>query len=717
MKLRFILALVFCATYARGQTVTHRVTTSSTTNATSYVSGAFTPAAGDLLVAMVMATGDADFGVMSDSQTLGWDRVCNPGLTNASADRLLVFVSQKTAANSSMTVTFTTPVATASGTSIFVASVSSITRKGADAVRQCAQSNNQSAAGTPATTFSIAVLTGNPTFTFVGDATNPATVTGPTGWTAETGTGYATPTTGAIYAHRDSGFTGTTITWGGTSASAFGVQAFEMDTSTAVTSGIPALSLNDKRNVPDGVTKGNTYKFHLPNPVLVGNTVLCGIGYNNAVTVSSVADDASGGSNTWTADKVQASANGGTPQTIAIWRGTMAKAAQVITFTFSAITDFQVKCTEFYDIKAVSPVDVTAAVQDFSASGTSIFPATASMTTTVNGDLIFMWGLDVQGPLNESGITVAPTGFFPQTGFTLLSGGREDGGFSAYRVQTTAGPIIPAMKITAGATDTDLFEVVAVAYKADGAQGIGPSTSALRVTSMDILQFHSAASITENFPCVGNGTMGILFADDVSPATSTDTAVSDSINGSGYTQLTNSGGISQLWKPTSSLTTSPNMTITVTRTAFAGSIQAFLCVQNYNGVDTGVSAGTGSVTATGSLTSPGNTANAPSITPVVTTGFTLSEFNIGNGPEDSLVTPASVEFMNTPYTGDNDTSQMNSGDAMSLHYFTTTAAQNYVYHVSSTQVGNAWNARATVFKAPPSTGALCTLTVLGAGPC
>jgi hypothetical protein len=215
-------------------TVTDALTTAtaSTTDASSYTSGSFTPGAGNLLVAFVCVTGATGSAPsLTDSQSIGWTQITS-AIKASSADTAYVFIANRTAAASSMTVTFNTSGgATATGCIIFVAQVASMTRAGQDAVRQSAIQSNQAASGTPTSTFGAAVLTGNPTLGAVFNATNPATMTPPTSWTEQQDVGYATPTTGGEYVSRDSGSTSTTITWGGTSASAFCSLSVELDTS------------------------------------------------------------------------------------------------------------------------------------------------------------------------------------------------------------------------------------------------------------------------------------------------------------------------------------------------------------------------------------------------------------------------------------------------------------------------------------------------------
>lgn len=212
--------------------VTHRIATAATTNVKTYTSGSFTPAAGDLLVAFVTATGMISPGILTDTQNLGWDLVAT-ALKATSADTVYTFISKKLAANSAMTVTFDGSGDTATGCVIQVASVSGMTLTGLQALRQKLEVSNH-AIGTPAPAFPGSCLTGNPTLGIIANATNPAGMTPPTSWTENSDTGYATPTLGAEYVSRDSGFTGTTVTWG-SSSSAYAAIIIELNAQGAPT--------------------------------------------------------------------------------------------------------------------------------------------------------------------------------------------------------------------------------------------------------------------------------------------------------------------------------------------------------------------------------------------------------------------------------------------------------------------------------------------------
>lgn len=227
---KFLILLLLSAASIQAATVTHEVITADT-GGTPNTSGAFTPAVGDLLVVFVAASVTVQAtATLTDSAGITFTQVGRvPWGTNVNS--LYLFVSNSLAPSAtSQTVTFDTASDPATGTVIAVASITGVTRTGLTAILQSTGQANQ-AAGTPAPVFGAGVDTNNPTLGAVANNTSPAGLTPPTSWTENGDTGYSTPTTGMEYVSRDSGFTGTTITWGSASASVFASGIIEIDTS------------------------------------------------------------------------------------------------------------------------------------------------------------------------------------------------------------------------------------------------------------------------------------------------------------------------------------------------------------------------------------------------------------------------------------------------------------------------------------------------------
>src|SRR5436190_8115306 len=193
------------------------VLTPSTVNGTSYASGAFTPVAGDLLVAFVGASDTVASAptLTASANGITFTRHATTVVKGASGDTGYVFVAnQKVGASpASMTVTFTCTQDAATGADIVVLRVSGMTRVGLNAIRQIAASNNNAGGTAPAPSFGAAALTGNPMIMGVIHTTTFPAATPNASWIEQADSGHATPTFGTYVETRDSGFTATSLTF------------------------------------------------------------------------------------------------------------------------------------------------------------------------------------------------------------------------------------------------------------------------------------------------------------------------------------------------------------------------------------------------------------------------------------------------------------------------------------------------------------------------
>jgi hypothetical protein len=140
--------------------------------------------------------------------------------------------------------TFTATQASSSGGGLAVFRIASCNIIGLGAIRGMGGVSSGTLGTTPApvllarvgTTFTgtLAALTANGMITAVANGSNLANVTirSAPAYTRDADLGYNTPATGLDVGHINSGETASTITWGGTSATAFASIAIEVDAST-----------------------------------------------------------------------------------------------------------------------------------------------------------------------------------------------------------------------------------------------------------------------------------------------------------------------------------------------------------------------------------------------------------------------------------------------------------------------------------------------------
>ena len=214
-------------------TVRNGVAAGSTTNAATYTTASFTPTSGDLLFAIFGVSGStATDWAPSDSLSGSWQKILR-AVKGGSADFVEVWVRTALSNGSALTVTFSHASGNASGCAWNVSRVAGMSLTGSSAIRGSGIEDNLASGATPAPTLSTAALTGNPTVTGVFSTVNGGLNTVPTNWTALSHGNHGTPNATVRQAYRNSGFTGTTITWGSTVAATHCSWAVEFDTSTS----------------------------------------------------------------------------------------------------------------------------------------------------------------------------------------------------------------------------------------------------------------------------------------------------------------------------------------------------------------------------------------------------------------------------------------------------------------------------------------------------
>ena len=194
-----------------------------------------TPTIGDLIVIIAATSGLAGGTIsVSDNQAIPgtYDQISSDFTGFSTTGVLTIWVRNKLIAASSSTI-FTATQTGSSGGGMVIYAVTGMSIVGEGAVRGAGGQSSGGLGTTPApvllrrvgTTYSgaQAALTANVVVGAVANGTSPAALTPPASWT-EAPTpdlGYASPTTGLETAFRNSGETNSTITWGGTSATAF----------------------------------------------------------------------------------------------------------------------------------------------------------------------------------------------------------------------------------------------------------------------------------------------------------------------------------------------------------------------------------------------------------------------------------------------------------------------------------------------------------------
>jgi hypothetical protein len=193
---------------------------------------------GDLIVVVSMCSGTGNTQAITDDNAGGGGTYTEVVTTSAgptdgvNGKRLRCWVRNSLIAATGTTI-YTNTITADTGGGLRVMRLSGMTRTGAAALRQGAFLSSQTAATTPTVTLGAAALTENPLIGAVVNASNFANVTprGSPVWTEPTDTGWNTPTSGIEVMVISSGETASSIAWGSTSATAYGVFVAELDTS------------------------------------------------------------------------------------------------------------------------------------------------------------------------------------------------------------------------------------------------------------------------------------------------------------------------------------------------------------------------------------------------------------------------------------------------------------------------------------------------------
>jgi len=206
-----------------------------------------TPVLADLIVVIAGTSGLAGgTTTVTDNNTDGFGTT--PGYTQIDVDRtgfsttgvLTMWIRNRLIGSATSTV-FTAAQGSSSGGGLEVCRISGMSIVGQGAVRGSGGQSSGTAGTTPApvllrrvgTTYSgtQAALTANLCIGVVMGGTATPAITEPASWTESLDLSYTVPTTGMETAIRNSGETGSTITWGSTIATAFASMVIELDIS------------------------------------------------------------------------------------------------------------------------------------------------------------------------------------------------------------------------------------------------------------------------------------------------------------------------------------------------------------------------------------------------------------------------------------------------------------------------------------------------------
>lgn len=218
--------------------VTFGVSTWATTGGTA--TGTATPALSDLIVIFAGSTGLAGGPTAASDNNSGgagtYVQVDVDQTTGANTATLTAWVRTALIASATSTI-FTTTQVGSSGGGLAVYRVSAMTNTGATAVRSSGGQSTGTTGTTPAPVLSLTPLTTNPILIGLLNGTNgSANQTVRAGYTEGNDQGFTTPAAGFATQFINSGESSATLTFGGTTPSAFATIALELDATAATPS-------------------------------------------------------------------------------------------------------------------------------------------------------------------------------------------------------------------------------------------------------------------------------------------------------------------------------------------------------------------------------------------------------------------------------------------------------------------------------------------------
>lgn len=196
--------------------INHLVTGSTSSNNSVYgptdftPNLSFTPTAGAVLILAVHVTGTAQEPTITDTQTLGWTKIVTSLDATLNNGAAYIFISDSAAAASVTTITVDVTGDAGTGCNASVSEAIDVTLT---PVQFKAAGTGFNSANPITVTMDSAILTENPVIGAVFRATSGLTVTEPTDWTEIAESSFTTPSNAIEVAKRDSGETGTSITW------------------------------------------------------------------------------------------------------------------------------------------------------------------------------------------------------------------------------------------------------------------------------------------------------------------------------------------------------------------------------------------------------------------------------------------------------------------------------------------------------------------------
>lgn len=193
-----------------------------------------TPAVGDVIVVIAASSGlSGGTTAVTDNNSSGTYTQVDSDRTGFSTTGVLTVWVRNTRIPAANSTIFTIAQSGSTGGGGVVLRIAGVMSSGSTLVRSNGGQSSGTAGTTPAPVLSSTPLTGNVIITAVANGTSGGGTTERASYTDIAITGYNSPTTGLDVCYLVSGETTATLTWGGTSATAFASVGIELNSATA----------------------------------------------------------------------------------------------------------------------------------------------------------------------------------------------------------------------------------------------------------------------------------------------------------------------------------------------------------------------------------------------------------------------------------------------------------------------------------------------------
>lgn len=432
----------------------------------------------------------------------------------------------------------------------------------------------------------------------------------------------------------------------------------------------------------------NGFICQLPNPSRSGNCLIFSFTTKHLLTISTIIDDQSSSWSSAISAAISNDDGAGIKCWMVILPNCVANIVK-ITLTMSGAGVFQYQLTEFNNVATASPIDVSTGAH--AVAGSAV--AAGSMTTTVDGDLIYQYAQcqhypTTLGTTDNNPTTLGTTPIWTAgAGFELLGGDWNTGYCAQWRVQSSHGAINPSCAISNNPATADTFTTVAVALKTASA-GTPPSGMYI-AHALHTWSVNNVSPMWIQFPCSGN----LLICSATNSPVNAISSITDTPG--------NTWDVSKNAGSTPLIAFAPNATPSITNVlniTYDTGGQLFLVL--YDVVGAAASPYDTKAVASGtSSSSNADVTSAPVITPTTTGGLVVLCNTMGTGPPSGVDLPVGGIFDALHYTNKTD-SGADSGDGYAHFWNPTAATEAWSWTMANGSVATSWAALAIAFKAP-----------------